>query len=78
MSRHVLEVNLECALGVNPRGPLGLVSDFGPVRHEWLCIAPKITETLKLYHDNNGHSRQGGNVIPKINNSVKKCISWKK
>ena len=40
------------AHGVNPRGPLGLKSHFGLVRHELLYrLALKITEKLKPYHD---------------------------
>ena len=65
MSRRVLEANFAtfCNLprGVNPRVPLGLEPQFGPVRHEWLYrIAPKIVETLKPYHDNNVRTQSAG------------------
>ena len=48
--------------GVNPRVPLGLESHFGLVRHfvRLYRIAPKITDTLKPYHDYKvGTSSQG-------------------
>ena len=49
------------AHGANPRVPLGLESHFGPVRREWLHrIAPKIIETVKVYHDDNVGTQSAG------------------
>ena len=61
MSRRVPKVNLDL-VGVNPRVPFGLFSDFGPVRYEWLYrIAPRILETHKPYHYVNMGTQLAGN-----------------
>ena len=64
MCRLVPEVNLDLPrTSVNLRDPPGLESHFGSGKHKWLyCIALKITETLKTYHNDNVGTKSAGNI----------------
>ena len=52
---------LPSAHDVSPRVPLDLESHLGPVRYERLYrITPRITDTQKLYHDDNVETQSAG------------------